>query len=72
MRKKQQQIFRFLLQNLQIQISSLDDTTTEFDLIGVDAAIANAFRRILIAELPSMVKINSQQNKKLKSIILGY
>jgi DNA-directed RNA polymerase I and III subunit RPAC1 len=33
----------------------LDDTTTEFDLIGIDAAIANAFRRILIAELPSMV-----------------
>jgi DNA-directed RNA polymerase I and III subunit RPAC1 len=33
----------------------LDNTTTEFDLIGIDASIANAFRRILIAELPSMV-----------------
>ena len=26
----------------------------EFDLIGVDAAIANAFRRILLAEVPTM------------------
>ena len=26
----------------------------EFDLIGVDASIANAFRRILIAEVPTM------------------
>jgi DNA-directed RNA polymerase I and III subunit RPAC1 len=26
----------------------------EFDLVGVDASIANAFRRILIAEVPSM------------------
>ena len=26
----------------------------EFDLVGVDAAIANAFRRILIAEVPTM------------------
>lgn len=26
----------------------------EFDLIGVDAAIANTIRRILIAEVPSM------------------
>ena len=26
----------------------------EFDLVGVDASIANAFRRILIAEVPTM------------------
>ena len=45
-----------LFQKLQIQISTLDDKTTEFDLIGIDASIANGFRRILIAELPSMVE----------------
>lgn len=44
------------IKNLQIQISHSDDMATEFDLIGVDAAVANAFRRILLAELPSMVK----------------
>ena len=26
----------------------------EFDLIGVDASLANAFRRILLAEIPTM------------------
>jgi len=26
----------------------------EFDLVGVDASIANALRRILIAEVPTM------------------
>lgn len=26
----------------------------EFDLVGVDSSIANAFRRILIAEVPTM------------------
>lgn len=29
----------------------LDETEMEFDMVGVDAAIANAFRRILIAEV---------------------
>jgi DNA-directed RNA polymerase I and III subunit RPAC1 len=26
----------------------------EFDMIGIDASIANAFRRILLAEIPTM------------------
>ncbi len=26
----------------------------EFDLIGVDASLANSFRRILLAEIPTM------------------
>jgi DNA-directed RNA polymerase alpha subunit len=26
----------------------------EFDLVGVDASIANAFRRLLLAEVPTM------------------
>jgi DNA-directed RNA polymerase I and III subunit RPAC1 len=28
--------------------------TMEFDMIGIDASIANAFRRILISEIPTM------------------
>jgi DNA-directed RNA polymerase I and III subunit RPAC1 len=43
----------------------LDNTISEFDLIGIDAAIANAFRRILIAELPSMVKRKNNKNNKI-------
>ncbi|CAA7032761.1 unnamed protein product [Microthlaspi erraticum] len=34
--------------------SSEDGMDMEFDMIGINAAIANAFRRILLAELPSM------------------
>ncbi len=30
---------------------SLSEEDIEFDMIGIDAAIANAFRRILIAEV---------------------
>ncbi|KAI8324011.1 hypothetical protein GQ54DRAFT_302964 [Martensiomyces pterosporus] len=37
-----------------IKIIRLTPTEMEFDLIGVDASIANALRRILIAEIPTM------------------
>ncbi len=29
----------------------LDESSVEFDMVGVNAAIANAFRRILLAEV---------------------
>ncbi len=41
----------FPCQGLRIDIQRISKDTVEFDLIGVDAAIANAFRRILIAEV---------------------
>lgn len=40
--------------NLRVEIISLNEEDIEFDLIGIDAAVANAFRRILIAEVPTM------------------
>jgi DNA-directed RNA polymerase I and III subunit RPAC1 len=40
--------------NFKIKIISYDENELVFDLIGVDAAVANAFRRILIAEVPSV------------------
>ncbi|KAL1927088.1 hypothetical protein VTP01DRAFT_5051 [Rhizomucor pusillus] len=40
--------------NFKITINHLTPHSIEFDLIGVDASIANAFRRILIAEVPTM------------------
>ena len=43
-----------LHQNLQISIVSLTKDDIEFDLIGVDASIANALRRIMLAEVPTM------------------
>lgn len=39
------------LQNFRIDIVHLDESSMEFDMVGIDAAIANAFRRILLAEV---------------------
>ncbi|CAN2390529.1 transcription by RNA polymerase III [Pristimantis euphronides] len=32
----------------------MEDDVLEFDMVGIDAALANAFRRILLAEVPTM------------------
>jgi DNA-directed RNA polymerases I and III subunit RPAC1 len=37
--------------NIKIDVIHLTKDEMEFDMIGIDAAIANAFRRILIAEV---------------------
>ncbi|KAJ3300291.1 DNA-directed RNA polymerases I and III subunit RPAC1 [Borealophlyctis nickersoniae] len=37
-----------------IVVGFVGETDMEFDLIGIDASIANAFRRILIGEVPTM------------------
>jgi hypothetical protein len=39
------------VQKLQVTIHKLSKRSIEFDLVGVDAPIANALRRILIAEV---------------------
>jgi hypothetical protein len=43
--------------NLRVEIISLNEEDIEFDLIGIDAAVANAFRRILIAEVCSLLSL---------------
>ncbi|KAF7320876.1 RPOLD domain-containing protein [Mycena chlorophos] len=40
--------------NLKIEIFRVSNRSIDFDLVGVDASIANAFRRILIAEVPTV------------------
>ncbi|XP_034249654.1 DNA-directed RNA polymerases I and III subunit RPAC1 [Thrips palmi] len=40
--------------NFRIEIVRYNKTEMEFDLIGVHAAIANAFRRVILSEVPSM------------------
>ncbi|XP_072971070.1 uncharacterized protein [Typha angustifolia] len=40
--------------NFKIEVIRLTEDEIEFDMIGIDASIANAFRRILIAEVPTM------------------
>ena len=39
---------------LQVKVKKVSQRSIEFDLVGVDASIANAFRRILIAEVPTV------------------
>ncbi|KAM4592064.1 DNA-directed RNA polymerases I and III subunit RPAC1 [Odontesthes bonariensis] len=40
--------------NFRIDVVHLDESSMEFDMVGIDASIANAFRRILLAEVPTM------------------
>ncbi|XP_058507534.1 DNA-directed RNA polymerases I and III subunit RPAC1 [Solea solea] len=40
--------------NFRIDMVHMDESSMEFDMVGIDAAIANAFRRILLAEVPTM------------------
>ncbi|KDP39298.1 hypothetical protein JCGZ_01055 [Jatropha curcas] len=40
--------------NFKVEVIRLTKDEMVFDMIGIDAAIANAFRRILISELPTM------------------
>lgn len=44
----------------------LSQRSVEFDLVGVDASIANAFRRILIAE----VRVHGDSSSFISSILL--
>lgn len=41
-------------QNFTVQFHHNEPTKASFSLIGVDASIANSFRRIMIAEIPSL------------------
>ncbi|XP_056410592.1 DNA-directed RNA polymerases I and III subunit RPAC1 [Hyla sarda] len=41
-------------QNFRMEIMRFEDDVLEFDMVGIDAALANAFRRILLAEVPTM------------------
>ncbi|KAI4303750.1 hypothetical protein MLD38_039346 [Melastoma candidum] len=40
--------------NFKVNVNRLTADEMEFDMVGVDPSLANAFRRILLAELPTM------------------
>lgn len=44
-----------MLQRFSVRVVKLDEMDMEFDMIGVDAPIVNAIRRILIAEVHARV-----------------
>lgn len=55
-----------------VTINSLNSNEIEFDLVGVDASVANALRRIVISEVISFLQPQpnlSTNNKKVFSSI---
>lgn len=58
---------RYFIENCDIKIKQLDDEEIIFDITGIDAPLANALRRILIAEIPTMAieKVNLYQNTSI-------
>jgi DNA-directed RNA polymerase subunit L len=46
--------FEEFKENFRIDIIRNDPDTMEFDIVGIDPAVANALRRILISEVPTM------------------
>lgn len=53
--------------NLKIKIDNQKENELEFDMIGVTPAFANAFRRIMICEVPSMAieKVHISNNTSI-------
>ena len=45
---------RAFIENSDIRVKKLDEEEIVFDLIGAEPPLANALRRILIAEIPTM------------------
>lgn len=41
-------------QQLSINVHALSDQHSNFDLVGIDTSLANAFRRIMIADIPTI------------------
>jgi len=41
-------------QKLQVKVVKMEKDDMEFDVVGIDFSLANAFRRIMLAEVPSM------------------
>ena len=62
-----------LRKNLMIDITKLTDSEIEFDLVGVDVSIANALRRILMAEVGAVYRVHSNcLNFKIHYLFLTY
>ncbi|KAG8708721.1 DNA-directed RNA polymerase core subunit rpc40 [Ceratobasidium sp. 394] len=46
--------FEQFKKKLHVEVRASDEDAVDFDLVGVDASVANAFRRILMAEVPTI------------------
>ena len=48
------QSYREFIDDMDITINRVDDESMEFEIIGISPTFANALRRILISEVPTM------------------
>jgi len=46
--------FNKFMKQFRVDVVKIEGKEMEFDMVGIDASIANAFRRILLAEVPTM------------------
>ncbi len=56
---------------LQVRVVRCEDMEMEFDLVGADASLANAFRRVIIEEVPTMAieKVHMINNTSIIQVI---
>ena len=54
----------FFFQNFRVDVIKLENNEMEFEMVGIDAAIANAFRRILLAEVCLWIQVNFLYSKQ--------
>uniref|UniRef100_A0A0E0K4N1 DNA-directed RNA polymerase RpoA/D/Rpb3-type domain-containing protein n=1 Tax=Oryza punctata TaxID=4537 RepID=A0A0E0K4N1_ORYPU len=59
-----------ICKNFEVEINRLTEEDMEFDMIGSDASIANAFRRILIAEILGILYISQKMMSQMKETLL--
>ena len=68
-------LFTASMQKFHVDMIHLTDTDMEFDMVGIDAAVANAFRRILLAEVMLhgiKAELNKSHTAKYSSIWMCY
>jgi len=65
--KQDKASLKAFIKNMEIEVISLSDEEIVFDLAGVEPPLANALRRILISEIPTMAieKLNLYQNTSI-------
>lgn len=58
--------------NFRVEVIRLSEDDIEFDLIGIDASIANAFRRILISEVSSLASTTPSEKALRLCFLLSF
>lgn len=58
---------RYFIENCDIKVKQLNEEEIVFDLIGAEPPLANALRRIMIAEIPTIAieKVEMWQNTSI-------